>query len=387
MRALFFTHSPDNPNGGASRVYHLLAEGFRRRGHEVDLWHQENFRLPNSSLLKRAVERLAMPWWIDRRMKRVAFDHYDVLMTSSGMGARVFRRRSARGRQPLRVNHVHGLALFDHVANEMEGQVGRWPISRSRRFLAGPLELKWDRDGLQAADLTVVQNLRDLDYLEQTMRRVPRVLIPPAVHPELMRASTTIVPLSERDAARILWFGSWEARKGSAHVGAAFRKIRERCAEARMVIGGTGWPAERLRSHFDERDREHVEVLPRISIAEQIEQLNRAAIFLFPSLSEGFGLALPEAMCFGLAAVTTPTGFGADHVTDGVHGRLTYPSASHLSRAVIELIERPSLRTQVGQAGRLLARTFTVDRMVQSYEVAFQRAWMSAPLLAEVASP
>ncbi len=129
-----------------------------------------------------------------------------------------------------------------------------------------------------------------------------------------------------------------------------------------------------MLAKFDPVDREALEVVPRIGLPEQIEQYETFSIFLFPSLAEGFGLTLPEAMSFGLAAVTTHAGFGADHLEDGKNARVVYPSSPHLARAMLELIENDELRWRLATAGREVARTFTLERMLTAYETAFIEA-------------
>jgi alpha-maltose-1-phosphate synthase len=45
-----------------------------------------------------------------------------------------------------------------------------------------------------------------------------------------------------------------------------------------------------------------------------------ASIFVFPSLLDGFGLVLLEAMACGIPIITTPNTAGPDIITDGVEG-------------------------------------------------------------------
>ncbi|TGN40851.1 glycosyltransferase [Paracoccus liaowanqingii] len=196
-------------------------------------------------------------------------------------------------------------------------------------------------------------------------------MIPAAVHPDLLEASRQASPLVNRRPDRLLWFASWEARKGSWYVPGAFRAIRAHHPQTRLAIGGVGRAEADLLSWFHERDRDHIDVLPRLTIPEQVDRFSASSIFLFPSLSEGFGLALVEAMVFGMAAVTTNTAFGGDWLTDGQDARVVFPSSEHVARAVISLIGSDEIRVRIAQAGQNLARSFTLDRMTDAYEEAF----------------
>jgi glycosyltransferase involved in cell wall biosynthesis len=132
--------------------------------------------------------------------------------------------------------------------------------------------------------------------------------------------------------------------------------------------------ADTIAPTFSVSVRERVRVLPRISIDEQIAELNGHAIFLFPSLSEGFGFALLEAMAMGLAPVTTMTGMGADWLVDREHAMIVPAgSALHIAEAVSSLIRNPELRVSVARNAARLASRFTIDAFVEGYEAAFER--------------
>lgn len=375
LRLLFLSHSPKDPDGGASRIYHMLEDGLAERGHFVTTRHLEDFQPPNGRVPRILVQRMAMPHFMAWRARRMAPASYDVIMSSSGIGYRLFRALSRHADRPAFITHIHGLTVYDHAANLTEAELGHWPVSWPYRLVTGPFQVRWDAEGIAAADRTIVQNLRDYGHLTSRPEcQSPVSFIPAAVHPSLLEASACIAPVDDRAPAAILWFASWEARKGSYYVPGAFRRVRDACPEATLTIGGAGAKKAEILAAFDERDRSSVRVLPRISVEEQIRIFNEASIFLFPSLSEGFGLALLEAMCFGLASVTTNTGFGGDFLDHDATAKVVYPSTEHIARAIIDLIERDTHRRELAHKGRLLARTFTPDRMFNAYERTFLEA-------------
>jgi glycosyltransferase involved in cell wall biosynthesis len=374
LRILFLSHSPNNPNGGASRIYHMLAGALEKRGHAVSLFHQEDFGLPKNAKLSLAAQRFAMPRYVSAHGRRLDWKSYDIIMSSSGMAAPLFKRIKGEKQRPALVNHLHGLCIYDDLANRSEAMIGNWKTSLLNRMFTGPIQVRWDNEGIASGDLTIVQNQRDLSWIKSRLPSNASVrMISAAVHPELLDASRDYSPPQSRPPANILWFASWESRKGSFYVPAAFRHLREFVPDAKLTLGGTGMSQAALASQFDPQDRDNIEVLPRISIEEQIALFNRSSIFLFPSLSEGFGLALVEAMCFGLAAVTTNTAFGGDELVDGESARIVFPSSEHVARALIDLATSSERRAKIAQAGREIATTFTLDRMADAYEQAFQK--------------
>jgi glycosyltransferase involved in cell wall biosynthesis len=367
------SHSPNNPHGGASRVFHLLAQGLEGRGHIVTLQHFEDMTPVRNRTASLISSRLFMPKLVERAGLREDASQFDVVVSPSGMGNSLYTRLRKRSARPLLVNLIHGLTKFDHAAYMSESEVGHWPVSLAYRTITGPTQIRWDGAGVRASDVTVVQNLRDLGDVSSMLTEAGRVaMIPPAIHPELLDASDQVPSQSAREAGRLLWFGTWEARKGAHYIPRALREIRSMRPDVTLTLGGTGRSEQEMLALFDQRDRHSIRVLGRISNDEQADVFRRSSIFLFPSLSEGFGLALAEAMSFGLAAVTTSTAFGGDFLSDSTSAKIVPPTSLHIARAVEELLADEVRRESIAAAGRDIARTFTVSRTAASYELAFQ---------------
>ena len=378
MRIAFLLHNPNNPHSGAVRVYHVLAEMLRARGHAIELLYLEDVGLPSNKTADLLAQRTLLPRLVSRRAAKLDFAAFDVVMSSSGMAAPLFKRLRKRPTRPVLVNHLHGLFKYDHAANLLESQLGHWKVTAAYRAVTGPFQARWDAAGIESGDLTVVQNLRDLSEVRDIAGQgTPVTMIPPAVHPELFAASERVTPVEQRPATSLLYFGTWESRKGSYYVPAAFRQIREQRPEAMLTIGGAGRMQDRIRAEFDPRDRDAIIVKPRISNDEHAALMNGNAIFLFPSLSEGFGLALLEALCFGLAGVTTNTGFGADFLRDDVSAKLVFASSQHIARATLDLMENHQRRHDIARQGRDVARSLTAARMADAYEALFEQAVQS----------
>lgn len=383
LRLLLLSHSPNDVNAGASRIYHMLADGLRERGHEVDLFHLDSMGLPREPHLARLAQRVAMPRYLSRFGAGQIERGYDAIMASSGMAAPLFARLRRSPSRPLLVNHLHGLAIYDHVAAMSEAMLGHGRARRTARLVTGPLQARWDVRGTCEADLTVVQNRRDLGDLRARCPGSAVELIVPAVYPRIFEASGAAPPLNRR-APLLVWFAAWQPRKGCHYLPRAFRIVRAAHPEVRLAIGGTGRSPADLIGRFAAEDRAAIEVLPRISVAEQAALFGRGSVVLFPSLSEGFGLALAEAMCFGLAAVAGATGFAADFLRDGRNARIVPPTSEHIGQAVVDLLDDSPMRARIAAAGRLVARELTRDRMVSAYEKAFRRG---AAALASAAPP
>lgn len=85
---------------------------------------------------------------------------------------------------------------------------------------------------------------------------------------------------------------------------------------------------------------------------------SRADIFTFPSLYEGFGIVLAEAMRAGLAIVATRTGATHEIVSEGENALIVPPADSlALAHALRRLAGDAALREDFGRCSRELARS------------------------------
>jgi alpha-maltose-1-phosphate synthase len=71
--------------------------------------------------------------------------------------------------------------------------------------------------------------------------------------------------------------------------------------------------------------------LPKNQLAERY---SAADLVAFPTLGDGFGIVIQEAMCCGTPVLTTPCGGGPESITDGDNGWVVPP------RDVDALVER-----------------------------------------------
>ena len=105
----------------------------------------------------------------------------------------------------------------------------------------------------------------------------------------------------------------------------------------------------------------------RANIAELTEDTD---LFVLPSLWEGFGLVLIEAMALGLPVVASSVGPIPEIVLDGQSGRLVPPgNALALADAIRGLLESPEIAFAMGNAGRERVKTaFSIQKMVGEIE-------------------
>lgn len=82
----------------------------------------------------------------------------------------------------------------------------------------------------------------------------------------------------------------------------------------------------------------------------------QAHVFVFPSIVEGFGMVITEALSAGLPVITTPHTAGADILTEGVDGFVVpIRSPDALAERITRLAEDESRRHAMAHAARAAA--------------------------------
>jgi glycosyltransferase involved in cell wall biosynthesis len=96
-------------------------------------------------------------------------------------------------------------------------------------------------------------------------------------------------------------------------------------------------------------------------------------VFVFPSLNEGMGKAVVEAMAMGKPVIASDVGGIPDLVVHGRSGLLVPPANSEsLKNAILDLYGNPDKRKEMGEAGKRTAAKYGVDAMVRKIDDLYQ---------------
>jgi phosphatidylinositol alpha-mannosyltransferase len=117
-------------------------------------------------------------------------------------------------------------------------------------------------------------------------------------------------------------------------------------------------------------------VVPRDELTSFMAELD---IFVMPSLQEGFGIALVEAMAHGKAVIASNVGGMAATVDHGVNGLLVPPADSRaLAEAILLLVRDGGLRRRLGEQARRdyeerYAPSVVIEKLLDVYRHALAR--------------
>lgn len=151
------------------------------------------------------------------------------------------------------------------------------------------------------------------------------------------------------------------AQKGQDLLIEAAAILRERGRNIRVLIAGTGELEDELKAKAIEAGV--ADVVEFLGFTDDIKGFNRSLdIFALPSLWEGFGYAMVEAMTARLPVVAFDANSMPEVVANGKTGLLAAPGdATSLADKLDILITNATLRQELGEAGR--------QRVIEKFEL------------------
>ena len=157
--------------------------------------------------------------------------------------------------------------------------------------------------------------------------------------------------------------------KGHKTLLEAFSILLPHWPNSKLIIAGDGEERDSLEALILKLNlSEHVQILGSIrNVREFLADLD---IFAHPSILEGLGIAVIEAMSMERAIVATNVGGLPELITDGVDGILIEPdNPGALSEAMDRMLRQSALRQEFGENARKKAvEKFSIGTMIRKYE-------------------
>lgn len=315
MRILLTLHHAIDANRGAAGATTRLAEALRRCGHHVDLYSFDDaFKGAATSVLVSA----QFPTRFALHVAKAAAG-YDIIDASSGdawLWASLGRPGS-NSNQAL-IFRSHGL---EHTADRQlraEAKDRRRRLRKRYYVYHGGIRLWEVAQSLRLADAAVLLNASDRRFAIDELRAEEcKVAVIPNGLPD-----TFFEPIPYRDGSNleIAFIGTWSERKGVDVLPPMLELLHRRNIEVRLKTLGTGLATDAVLSHFPQHLHTRIANVPAYRNDELIELLHQSSILVLPSRSEGFSLALIEAMARGLVPLTTAAGAAGEVIDHGTNG-------------------------------------------------------------------
>ncbi|HVA88821.1 MAG TPA: glycosyltransferase family 1 protein [Chloroflexota bacterium] len=174
-----------------------------------------------------------------------------------------------------------------------------------------------------------------------------------------------------------LYIGSLEPRKNLVRLVEAYGLARQAGVDWPLVLaGGKGWLYEEIFTRIQELGLEPHIRLPGYVLYEDLPLwYNAASVFVYPSLYEGFGLPVAEAMTCGCPVITS-TASSLPEVAGDAAILVDPEEVEELRDGLVRLAGSPTLRADLARLGRERATRFdwrgTVAQMVSLYSEALE---------------
>ena len=323
MKILLIIHGYLDPNAGASGATLKLGEEYQKLGHQVSYYSFND--LP--AKLPHIWRFFTFPFWVAAflwtQKSRHQFDVVDASTRDLWIWAKWLAKLQASS--PLLVTRSHGLEHIQHLQNKDDALRGDLSLSWKYGLYRGGFFLWEVAQSLRHVDLICLLNSEEYEYVVKVLK-----IDSDKVHTVINGIPNYLLglPFDSKTAAdetiRIAQVSTFIPRKGIQFSIPALNKVLSRHPNVEMSFLGTACrectSAEQVYADFDPELYDRLTVIPRFDHKQLPQLLKNHHIKLFPSLSEGFGMALVEAMACGLAPITTATGGPKDIIDDRQDG-------------------------------------------------------------------
>ncbi|MEK7671840.1 MAG: glycosyltransferase family 1 protein [Bacteroidota bacterium] len=253
------------------------------------------------------------------------------------------------------ISTVHDLA-YKRLPEMFEPRVPSWDkyVERSTRL---------------ADAIIVPSQLTKSDLIEMFQVSAERVHI---VQPPVNECFSSTKNISENEIVKqkfnlikpyILFVGTFEPRKNIPAIVKAFEQVQKDCRPDvdLVLVGKQGWLYdETLRTINSSQVKSRIHYLEYVSDNELWSLYRQALCFVYPSLYEGYGFPILEAMASGVPIITSNSS-SLRELADGVALLVDPRSIQDIAEAMNMLITNEVRRVEMRQRGLHIIQQFTAE--------------------------
>lgn len=323
---------------GMDSYIYQLGKYYLQAGNEVELLVRGGFR-PSEPWIKPVYAPkfswMAYPFFLVPRLLRSKSDVYHSDYVTTGVSLMWAKRRPS-------VVSLHDVILFSHPneSNTNSGNIKSWWYFKCF-------------DSIKKADAVIVmsQNSKKeaIEYTDLEKERI-HVVYNGIDHDKFF-------PLRRKPhkKLRIGYLGGLDGRKNVGLLVDAFKELRKVYDDIEFHVGGKGKNLEKFRQMNIKGAFFHG-FIPDDRVNDFYNSLD---IFVFPSLAEGFGNMVVEAMAAGTPVVSSNRTSLPEVVGDA--GLLVEPEVESMTKAIAKFVNSERLRKRFSALGLERAKKFTLE--------------------------
>jgi glycosyltransferase involved in cell wall biosynthesis len=318
MKLVFFTHPPFLAISSMTRYASWLVDDMRRRGHEVQIWTPAAafYRLPVPARLKKwmgyidqyVVFPVQVKWRLLRQPRATLY---------------VFADHALGPWVPLVAKRPHVVHCHDFLAQDSAlGRIPHNPVSQT-----GRLYQRYIRNGFSQARafIAISQKTKDdlMDVVDPSSRcdvvyngvnprfkpavDVPaqRAALSQALGIDLTRGFVMHVGVNTWYKNRQGVLAAYEAWRSGGTEGSDAAGVADASDAVPLLMIGPPPPEGLAALQARMRSAADIHFLSAVSDEQLAALYGAATVFLFPSIAEGFGWPIVEAMASGCPVITT----------------------------------------------------------------------------------
>jgi glycosyltransferase involved in cell wall biosynthesis len=206
------------------------------------------------------------------------------------------------------------IGVAEYALEALGREAARFPqlASTLRYNWFPPRELERRREERQLADaIFCASSFTRRTLIEQGVPSEKIVIEPYGVDQSLFKPTRDKYPKFS-----LIWAGSFTQTKGIAYLLEAMARLS--IPDMELVLAGYPYGGvDPVRAY---EDRVLVRRIGHVTRAQLAEVMPRCHVHVFPTILDGFGRNIIEAMACGLPVITTPNCAGPDLIDDGVTG-------------------------------------------------------------------
>lgn len=299
-----------------------------------------------TSLLIKLFKQAGVSLWLHWNAQRIITEHHlDQLNIHTGPGGVLCTRRLS----------VPVIITCHHTYH----QQCRYLPSQFWKRLFIPFEVRTYRLATRIVTVSETTRTALIEHYRITAEKI--TVIHNAVDTSCFHPLGTL-----KDPHSILYLGRVDKRKGIDFLIKSMPLVREQIPDVHLAVCGTGAYLEKMRRLVNRLElQRNVTFYGFIPDKELNERYNRSQCVVVPSVFEGFGITVIEALAAGTRVVGTDVDGIREIITSGDYGRLVpFGDTKALAEAIIAELRNPR------QAGEL-SPEYRIDRMGERYRSLF----------------
>jgi glycosyltransferase involved in cell wall biosynthesis len=343
----------DLKRGGLETVIAEIAYGLNKEAFTVEVWAvvrggevAEELRNNGVQVQICDIPNYYNPFNILKLACRLYKSRFSIIHTHGYFASTIGRIAAVIARIPVMVTHLHTIYYGMSLRNRM---IDRFLNVFSRKIIcvSEAVRRSFVCAGFDMRKAVVIYNGRD--------------------------QARYILPRKQSEKKILITVASLNIYKGHTFLLKALPQVQKKIPETYLWFVGDGPLREQLKEEVEQSG-----LAPYVSFfgfrKDVPELLSAAALFVLPSLREGFPLAIVEASAAGLPVIATDVGGNPEGVMNGETGLLVSPGDSEaLAAAIIHLLTNPEkIKTMSVKARQLFIEKFDTKRMIEKIEGAYR---------------